>query len=125
MDILLILIGLAALAINTAYFSTLAHDVKKALGLLETQRLNTLASLAFWKLFLPLWLHSIAIVPTVIINIWKKIIELINCQYCSAWWFGFLYTYLYDEKSIITAIAYGGLTIVFVILIEYFMNYER
>lgn len=121
--LILILFGLAALAINIAYFSTLAHDIKTFLCLHESQRLQTISKYGFWRTFLPRGLNVLAFIPTIIMMIFKKSVELINCQYCTSWWLGFGYT-LYSGYAIIDAIALGGLTLFFVIIIEKLMQHN-
>lgn len=128
MDIMVILglIGIAALAINIAYFSTLSYDLKQVLYLTERQliKVNILSKLTFWKKLLPKYLWMLIPILIIIFGIYHKIGELLNCPYCTSWWGGFGFC-LSQEMSIIQSIAFGGLTIVFVFLIEIIMNLKE
>ena len=116
---LLILLGFAALSVEIAYHSSLAYDIKHALGLTEDKlpKIGILSQWKFWKKFLPKYLIFLAIIPLIFFIIYYKIIELINCPYCQSAWYGFFYG-IYLQKVIPEALGFAGLCVFFVYIIE-------
>jgi len=116
---LLILFGLAVLAVEIAYHSSLAYDVKFALRLTEDRlpKVGALASWKFWKQFLPRWIRWLAFIPIIIFTIFYKIIQWLACPYCQSAWYGFFYG-LFLNKNIIECLAMGGITVFFVYIVE-------
>jgi hypothetical protein len=114
MNEFIIIIALASLAIQTSYHSSLAYQIKDFLYLSEykLKTIEILSKFGTWKA-VGLWWLSPLIIP---MFIWHKLGELLNCQYCTSFWYGFLW--FISTNTIQISILYGGLTIIAVMLIE-------
>lgn len=116
---ILALLGLGAIAIEIAYHSDLAAQIKRWVGLSEDmlKPCGILATFKFWLKFLPKWLWLLSIIPVTFFTIWHKIIELTNCPWCTGFWLAFGYL-LIRQYEIIPAIALTGITLISVYLIQ-------
>ena len=115
---LLILLGLAMLSIEIAYHAVLCRQIKSILWLDDFHQgtLKTLLKFKFWH-SVNKWLTPIAL----LFKIWYELSQLINCQYCTAAQLGFWITLLYLHQSIILSLAFAGICIIFVLLVEKFI----
>lgn len=95
-DYIMAVFAVAILACQTAYESTLFQAIKKFLYLEDTRQPK-------WKL----WFNPIGVVI-------DKFRELVNCCYCSSFWYLLGVNYFIWEMPIIYALLYAPLAILFV-----------
>ena len=118
MMIILILLSMAVLSIEVAYESSLSHDIKKSLKLDVTpQIIEAMTRIGFWNKLWSKYLFPISLVFLVLASIYKRFVQLLNCQYCISVWLTTISMYLYSD-NIINSMLYGLITIPVVHLLE-------
>lgn len=121
---ILALIGIAALAIETAYHSELAYELKQKIWLTEDkqQRLRTLSQYKFWTALFGKYLSWLAFIPVLFFYFYHKINQMTNCPYCVGFWMSLAFLLLSDY-ALLPAIALTGITLITVHIIEALMSY--
>jgi len=116
---ILIIFGLAVLAVEIAYHSSLAYELKKFLWLTEDKqkRLLTLSSGKLWKTWLPKWLWWFIPIPVILFAVFSELNQWFNCPYCQSAWYGFGAGILLGHP-IILCVGLAGICIYFVYIVE-------
>ena len=118
------LLGLSAIAIEIAYHSDLAYQLKTALFMTEDklQKISILCSTNFWAKFLPWYLWWMILFIVIFMYGFGKFVELINCPFCTGFWVALGYLLL-NDFTILAAIPLTGITIIAVYLIQAVAKY--
>lgn len=118
------IIACSVLAIEIAYMSTLALDIKKVLKIEKVPEIvNILSNIVFWNRLLSKYLFPINLTFAIFFTIYKKIIEMINCPYCLSFHLGWLSQFLLNNNDIKISLVYGLITIFFTHIIEKIYDY--
>ena len=91
--IILLLIACAVLAIEVAYESILAADIKKSLRVDVTPTVvEAMSKVGFYNKLLgnilSVILFPITLVLIILATIYKKLVQLLSCPYCLGAWLG-------------------------------------
>ena len=127
--LLLILLALStgALAIQTAYASSIVQRFKRVLGLSLPYKYNSLCSFNSWQKIVGNKTAFYCLLPfftVFIIAAWvhRTIAELLGCSFCSAFWLMLLFNIIVMGLPILTAIVLAPLALVAVAAIEKLMT---